>query len=484
MINFADLDRGRHYFFMRSNLFCHNTANNYTMKHRPLSMLAKKVAHLLDQYNVANKRILLAVSGGVDSMVLAAVLVELNIDFAMAHCNFHLRGAESEGDEQLVVQWAKSYNIPYFVQHFETQKILNYQGGNLQELARNLRYSWFEQLCSEHQYPIIATAHHADDAIETLLMNFCKGTGINGLHGIQAKKDKIIRPLIDATRADIMEYALENNVVWRDDSSNSKLTYTRNKVRHELLPLLRNIFPQVDANLRSNIQRFAEIGLIYQSAMDKLLQKIVEKQGEEYCIPVRKLTSIEALHTVLFEIIKPFGFVSAQVGQVAQLLRAESGKFVSSATHRVIRNRKWLIIAPLKTESATFIVIDSLEHADGLTLNSGNFTMQIKQSSFDGQVASLAPSANIAHLNLDQVEFPMILRPWKQGDYFYPLGMKKKKKVARFLIDQKVPMHQKERVWVLESNKRIVWVVGYRIDDRFKVLPQQSNLLQLSIQYT
>ncbi len=443
--------------------------------------IALTVQHILKDEQLLDKKVIVAVSGGLDSMVLAAILLELNVEFALAHCNFHLRADESNADEAFVADWAKDNSIPLFIQHFDTNKILEEEGGNLQEVARNLRYNWFEQLRIDNAYDYIATAHHADDSVETMLMNFFKGTGIKGLHGILLKQGNIIRPLLKLTRDEIKRYASEKNISWREDSSNRKLDYTRNKIRHQLMPVLKDIFPNVAANLQGNIERLKDAGTIYDVQIEKLTKKLMEQRGSEYYIPGRKLKNIQPLSTIIYEILKPFNFLPSQTQQVLQLLQAETGKYVSSSTHRIIRNRELLIIAAQRTEEASFVLVEEQEIEAGNEKNIGHFKLKFEAQTFDGDIINLPQANTIAAIDYTELTFPLIIRPWKQGDYFYPLGMKKKKKIARFLIDQKIPLHEKERIWVVESDKRVVWVIGQRLDDRFKIKPHTKRLLKIAV---
>lgn len=443
--------------------------------------IALAVQQILKDEKLLDKKVIVAVSGGLDSMVLAAILLELNVEFALAHCNFHLRADESNADEAFVADWAKDNNIPLFIQHFDTNKILEEEGGNLQEVARSLRYNWFEQLRIDNDYDYIATAHHADDSIETLLMNFFKGTGIKGLHGILLKQGNVIRPLIKLTRDQINNYASDQKISWREDSSNRKLDYTRNKIRHQLMPVLKDIFPNVAANLQGNIERLKDAGTIYDVQIEKLTKKLMEQRGSEYYIPVRKLKNIQPLSTIIYEILKPFNFLPSQTQQVLQLLQAETGKYVSSSTHRIIRNRELLIIAAQRTEEASFVLVEEQEIEAGNEKNIGHFKLKFEAQTFDGDIINLPQANTIAAIDYTELTFPLIIRPWKQGDYFYPLGMKKKKKIARFLIGQKIPLHEKERIWVVESDKRIVWVIGQRLDDRFKIKPHTKKLLKIAV---
>jgi tRNA(Ile)-lysidine synthase len=419
--------------------------------------------------------LLIAVSGGLDSVVLCELCFQCGYSFSIAHCNFKLRGQESDGDEQLVKALAEKYRVPFFVQQFDTETYATENKLSIQVAARKLRYGWFTQLINQSALPkVLLTGHHADDNMETILMNFFKGSGINGLKGILPRQKNIVRPLLFTGKEELEAFAQENKLTWREDSSNSSDKYTRNYFRNELIPGIEKVFPQVKENLFNNANRFREINHIYQAAIDKIKLKLVVKQGNEYHIPVLKLQQTAAMPSVLYEIIKEFGFTAHQSEEAIKLLNSSSGKYVQSATHTILRNRKWLIISPLSAEEAGYFVIEETD--DSIKFPAGELRIEQKQGGI-----SIDRNAMIAQLDPAGIKFPLLLRKWKTGDYFYPLGMQKKKKVSRFLIDQKLSLLQKQNVWVLESNKKIIWVVGYRIDDRFKICDSTTNILLLSL---
>lgn len=420
-------------------------------------------------------RLLIAVSGGVDSVVLCELCFTCGFHFSIAHCNFQLRGEESEGDERFVNALAEKYSVPFFVKKFDTEDFASANKISIQEAARTLRYKWFEELMSspENELQYLLTAHHADDNVETIVMNFFKGSGINGLKGILAKKGKLVRPLLFSTKEEIRRFAEAQNLSYREDSSNESEKYTRNYFRNQLLPSIEKVFPQTRANLLHNAERFAEINLIYQSAIDKIIAKLVVKKGNEFHIPVLKLQGTAAMQTVLYEIVKDFGFTSAQVPGITKLLHSESGKYIDSGSHRVLRNRNWLIISALHSVDNTNYLLEE----NDTEIQFGAYRLSIQKTS----KKEISNNSLEAQLDLRDIKFPLLLRKWKTGDYFYPLGMKKKKKISRFLIDLKLPLHQKQDVWVLESDKKIMWVLGFRIDDRFKIRDSSTGSLLLRL---
>jgi tRNA(Ile)-lysidine synthase len=440
---------------------------------------------------------LVAVSGGVDSVVLCDLLYHAGFDFVIAHCNFQLRGEESERDEQFVKSLGEKYGKEVLVEKFETEKYGAENRISIQVAARELRYNWFKSILDSRRGPddeikegsvhppianlkkevfqYILTAHHANDNIETMLMNFFKGTGIAGLHGILPIQGKVFRPLLFAKKDELLHYAKQKNLSYVEDSSNLSDKYTRNFFRHQLFPLLREVYPNIEDNLLKNIERFNDVEALYRQSVELHKKKLLVKQSNEVHIPVLKLQKTAALSTILYEIIKDFGFTATQVPEVAALLGSETGKYVSSPTFRIIKNRNWLILSPCATSEALNILIE--EGVKKVAYERG----EIRVNSVERSAGFHIPvDRTIAAVDLNLISFPLLLRKWKQGDYFYPLGMKKKKKLSRFLTDQKLSKTEKERVWVVEMNKKIVWIVGQRIDERFKILPSTKQILMMT----
>lgn len=428
-------------------------------------------------------RLLLAVSGGMDSSVLCELCHQAGFDFVIAHCNFQLRGDFSDGDEKFARSLAEHYKVPFVSKGFDTTTIAAEQKTTIEETARNLRYDWFHELLDpaktslpKDQIPrFIVTGHHADDNLETVMMNFYRGTGIKGLRGILPKRGKIVRPLLFARRKDIEDFVAQHQLKFRTDASNQEDTFTRNFFRNQVIPLVQKTFPATEQNILNNIDRMAEVEQLYLQAIDRHKEKLLEKKGNEVHIPVLKLKKSSPLQTIVYEIIKDFGFTASQSAEVIELLDSESGKYVASSSHRIIRNRAWLIIAPLEAAQADNVLVE--EDIRKLELGIGTIHFETQPNS----KLQIPNSSSVACLDTNEVKFPLLLRKWKPGDYFYPLGMKKKKKLARFLIDLKLSKTQKENVWVIESNKKICWVVGYRIDDRFKLTDKTGKVLTITI---
>lgn len=433
-----------------------------------------------------SRRYLVAVSGGLDSVVLCDLLRRQGYTFVIAHCNFGLRGGESERDEGFVRELAASLQTVAHVKRFDTASFASQNGLSVQEAARELRYAWFEGLLTEdrqnpevsggRRHPLrLLTAHHLDDSIETLLINLCKGTGIAGLRGILPDSGRALRPLLFAAREEIEEYAEAVGLRWVEDSSNREVKYTRNRVRMELLPAMEGIFPRARKGLAESLRFFRDAEVLQRLSVDRLTESLCERRDGAVHIPVEKLRKTPGLRTVLFHILREHGFTPQQTDEVVSLMDATTGRFVLSRTHRALRNRAWIVVSPLREEEEHTSVIVSAPSE--CTTVSGSLRVEETPSKLE----ELSDEGGlVAHLDARDIRFPLLLRRWRKGDYFYPLGMRKKKKVARFLIDRKLSLAEKERVWVVESDRRILWVVGMRPDDRFKLTPSTATTLRMT----
>ncbi|MBS1654693.1 MAG: tRNA lysidine(34) synthetase TilS, partial [Bacteroidetes bacterium] len=419
--------------FERETMNLNQSFNNYIKKN-----------HLFS----AKDKLLLAVSGGLDSAVLAHLCKLGDYDFAIAHCNFHLRGEDSNRDELFVKDLAAKYGVTFFSKEFDTNAIAKQNKKSIEETARDLRYNWFYELLKEQHFSYLLTAHHADDNIETVLMHFFRGTGIKGLRGMLPKQGKLIRPLLFTRRIDLEHYQQENQLEFVLDYTNAENDFTRNYFRNTFIPFVTRHFPEAEKNILANISRFRDAELLYNQSIEAHKKKLLEIKGTEVHIPVLKLKKSEPLHTIIYEIIKDYSFTSQQVNEVIDLLDSETGKFTASCSHQIIKNRGWLIITPIVTSDSSTIIID--EECAEILFSEGKLKITRSANIETGK------SDWIASLDSSEIVFPVILRPWKQGDYFYPLGMKKKKKLARFFIDQKLSKPDKEKVWVIESNKKII----------------------------
>lgn len=442
----------------------------------------------LEQQEWRYAKVILAVSGGSDSMCMAQLFAAAKqyfakspygpagFDFVIAHCNFQLRGQDSAEDAELVKKWATLNEVPYYQNTFDTAGIVA-EEGNVQLVARRLRYEWFEALRKELSFDYIATAHHQLDSVETLLMNFFKGTGIEGLHGILPAKGRIIRPLLTFNKTELAAYAGQEKIDWREDASNQKTDYLRNKVRLELLPAIENIFPNAVHSIYQNSLRFGEVEQLYKQSIQRYRKKLLEQRGKDLYIPLRKLIHCQPLATIVYELLKPFGLGPNQLPDALQLMNSDSGRYINFEHYRLLKDRNFFIITPITADHSENILIET----PGMLIEREQFTLQSKRVHELPKPAQIG--ASDAYIDARLLSFPLLLRPWRMGDYLYPIGMgMKKKKIKKLLIDLKIPQHEKEQVWVIESNKKIVWVCGIRSDERFKVGPATKDILHLHFQ--
>ena len=459
-------------------------------------------------FSNSNTRLILAVSGGIDSVVLTHFVHQSGFPFIIAHCNFQLRGAESERDEAFVRSMSYQVKAAIHIKKFDTLAYANEKKISIQEAARDLRYQWFEELQQlptlfEEQYDtpgksktskplsdtqvFIVTAHHADDNRETVLMHFFRGTGIHGLTGIRPyqKELQLIRPLLPFSKEELKDFAKVNGWDCVEDSSNSSDKYTRNFFRNQVIPLIKTVYPKTDDNISDTIHKLNDAALLYDQAIARHLRKLMLIKGNETWIPVLLLKKSNPLNAVTWEIIRQYNFSSGQTNEVIRLLDAANGSYTESATHRIFRNRQWLIIASVKTGDASQILIHSgnqtIQFASGiLRLEQMDYNPATPAKEIVNALQATGQQKAVLYLDGSDLSYPLLLRPWKQGDYFYPLGMQKKKKVSRFLIDLKLSPTQKANTWVLESGSRIICVLGLRLDNRFRITAKTNSVLKIS----
>lgn len=419
-------------------------------------------------------RVLLAVSGGVDSVVMTTLFSLAAIPFGIAHCNFQLRGEESDGDEQFVKELAERLKAPFFSQRFNTEEAA-VANVSIQMAARELRYEWLETVRAEHGFATIATAHHLDDSIETAVHNFIRGTGVSGLRGILQKSGKLIRPLLFAHRADVESFAKAHAVPFREDASNRDTKYTRNKIRHTILPMLREINPGFDGSMIESMRHHRDTEIALRQVIQRLSKRLLSKRHNDWFIPILSLKKLQYKRTALFEVIRDFGFNIDQVDHMLGHLDGQPGKVFESPDHRLVKDRRFLIITRKEAGRATWLQVsaaDEMVHGEDIVL----------RCSRESAVAYVAePSSKVATLDYEALEFPLTLRKWRQGDYFFPFGMKGKKKVSKFFKDEKIPLPEKERIWILLSGDRVVWIVNHRIDNRFRVTDKTRSVYRVEV---
>jgi len=418
------------------------------------------------------KKLFLAVSGGLDSMVLLHLFQQLDYEIAVLHCNFQLRGLESFGDQEFVRNYTHQHNIPLFFTQFDTVSFAEDYKLSTQIAARELRYSWFYEQLETQQGDYLLTAHHADDNLETFLINLSRGTGLEGLTGIPAQNDRIIRPLLPFSRKEIEEYAKENQLTWREDSSNASDKYVRNKIRHHLIPLLKELNPNFMNSFSKTQGYLQESQELVEDAAIMVYQQVAKEVENQIHFDLNELLKLPNYTSYLYQWLSEFGFTAWE--DIYDLVKSQSGKQVFAPQYRLLKNRDFLIVSPLElNEDSTEFLIEENDEKVNFPLNL-KFTPASKQEETSNLIIFVAK---------DKLKFPLILRHWNEGDVFLPLGMQgKSKKVSKFFKDEKLSLIEKENTWLLCSNNKIVWVVGMRQDERFKIDSTTKNILKIEIE--
>ncbi len=429
-----------------------------------------KLKRFIDEKNLLTKQdiILVAVSGGLDSMVLLHALKRLDIELAVAHCNFQLRGQDSDEDEEFVRNYCVQINVPFFCKRFETNNYATENKLSIQMAARELRYAWFEGLIEGKGFTKLATAHHFNDSIETMMLNWMRGAGIEGLRGIPAQRGKITRPLLFATRDEIIRYAADYQIMWREDISNQTDDYQRNFIRHQVIPQLKRINIALENTIRESVSKMEDEWAFYHKHVEDWKEEFVTQEGET--INISKKGFLHPAHgaSLLWHSIKTFGFSYELCREALVIKDKQSGKQFSSSTHKLVVDRDYLVVTPQENHWNEISI-----QADQTKVILGPWRLDIRACS------EIKPSdhVNEAVLDADKLVFPLQWRKWLHGDYFFPLGMTHRKKISDFLIDRKISLGEKDSVTVLESAGEIVWVAGHRIDNRFKLTPNTKRAL-------
>lgn len=432
-------------------------------------MLQKFQNHINTNLSFLNeKKLLLAVSGGIDSMVLVHLCHQLQLNFAIAHCNFQLREHESDEDENFVQSQTEKLTIPFFIQRFETKSIAKQQKLSIQVVARKLRYDWFQTILRTNDFDYILTAHHLEDSLETFLINFTRGTGLEGLTGIPEHNGTIIRPLLPFSRNEIEAFAKENAIEWREDSSNASNNYLRNKLRHKVIPELKALNPSLLISFENTICNLQQAQSLVNDASQMVYKEVVTEE-DTIKIDIAKVLVLQNYKAYLYQWLNEYGFTDWKA--VYDLIEAQSGKQVFSETHILLKDRNYLILSPKQNKmypNHTFITRDQKEI---------NFPLNI---SFCHVNDISVEATNTIFVDEDALQFPLELRKWHEGDVFYPFGMNGKKKLSKYFKDEKLSLIQKENTWILCSNNTIVWVIGMRQDDRFKVTETTTKILKIT----
>lgn len=433
-------------------------------------MFLKFQNHFSTQFPFLQKaKILIAVSGGLDSMVLLDLLLKLNLDVAVAHCNFQLRGDESDEDEAFVKSYCTLNSIKGFFQKFDTKQFAEDEKVSIQLAARKLRYEWFYELLATENFDYVVTAHHLDDQLETFLIHFSRGTGLDGLCGIPTQNDKIIRPLLTFSRAEIETFAKENNLKWREDSSNASDKYARNKIRHHVIPILKELNPSFLDSFENTLQNLNQAQGLVDDASRIVYRKVVQDVETKKVINLNELLQLPNYQAYLYQWLLPFGF-SAWL-DIYDLVVAQSGKQIFSEHFRLLKDRETLIIEP-KSEKISDEYLINKNQAEL------NFPLKLRLIS----VSEIGKSdAKTIFVDAEALKFPLQLRKWQEGDYFYPFGMNGKKKLSKFFKDEKFSLIDKENAWILCSDNQIVWLVGKRMDERFKITENTQTILKIQL---
>ena len=432
------------------------------------------VIHINNNLSILKEgKLLIAISGGIDSVVLAHLCSQMELQFSLAHCNFNLRAEESQKDEAFVVSLAETLGVELFVQHFDTEVYAKAHKCSIQMAARELRYDWFKELAQQLKFDYVLTAHHADDNLETFLINFTRGTGLNGLTGIPMVNDNIVRPLLPFSRIQIEALAKANQITWREDASNASRKYLRNKLRHEVVPILKEINPQLLDGFQNTLSHLNDTQLIVEDQLLNFKKRaIISKDDLGTTYKISEFKAVKNPKTYLFELFKNYGFT--EWNDIADLLDAQSGKLVKSNSHRLIKHREFLVLTTLchsERSEKPLLISENDSHVEtpfGALLF--------------GEVDTISETSNnTIYVDKDLLQFPLELRLWKAGDTFQPLGMTGKKKISKYLKDEKASLVEKENTWVLTTDNKVVWVVGKRVDERFKVKKTTKTILKVTI---
>lgn len=412
-----------------------------------------------------DKKIVIACSGGLDSMVLADLLIKLHYGVALAHCNFSLRGSESDGDEVFVNKYGEDKQLKVHTKRFDTHAYAETHKISIQLAARELRYRWFEKLLNDFQYDYLLTAHHLDDDIETFMINFSRGTGLRGLTGIPMQNQKILRPLLDFSRAEIHEYAVKNNVIWREDSTNKNTDYMRNNLRHTVIPALKKVTPEFLQNFQTTRKNLQAAEMLLNDYLQHVAQKVFTRKGTALHLHIPTLKALPNYRELMYELLSEYQFT--EWNDVKNLIDTQTGKIVYSRTHQLLKNRDELILSERKPYEAEVYVLSEKGISHPITI----VVEEVK--------AVEVTDKWTIFVDKDKIVFPLKLSRWKEGDFFYPFGMKGKKKLSKFFKDEKLSLNEKKAVWILHDNEKIIWVVGYRPDNRVRVTEDTTEVLKI-----
>ena len=419
-----------------------------------------------------NAKVLAAVSGGEDSMAMLHFLHTNGYSVAAAHCNFNLRGEESDMDAQLVEQYCTENQIEFYLKSFETREYCRGKKMSIQEGARELRYKWFQEVLTKHGFSKIATAHHLDDNIETYFINLIRGTGIKGLGGIPLMNESVVRPMLELRKQDIQEYVRSHDIPFREDQSNKDKKYLRNKIRHELIPILAEIHPDYHGHFEGLMEYNKQLWKVVRTEVDRLKGQVVKREGDRILIDLASPEFKKSGQLLLFHLLEEFEFSTGEFKEISKLISSQPGKFLIGKKFKIIRDRAQLIIEENRTYEELNIRIDKgFSHVKE--------ALELNISELDVTGLNINPQSNFGFFDLDKIEFPIKIRNWRKGDKFIPLGMDQHKKLSDFFVDTKVDLFQKDRVPIMTSGDEIMWVLGHRISDKFKIEDSTKKVLKI-----
>jgi tRNA(Ile)-lysidine synthase len=436
-------------------------------------MLQKLSQHINKNLSfLKEKKLLIAISGGIDSVVLTHLLSVLNFDISLAHCNFNLRGKESDLDEEFVIQLGEKLNLNLFKIHFKTEEIAKSNKQSTQVAARELRYNWFQKIIEQNSFDYVLTAHHADDNLETFLINLTRGSGLDGFTGIPEKNSNIIRPLLRFSRETILAYAKNNDIDWREDKSNASTKYIRNKIRHKILPVLKEINPSLLESFAKTSEHLKESQQIIEDRIEKIALEVISVEQNSRKININKISQLSNPKAYLYQLLNKYNFT--EWNDVYQLLSAQSGKQIFSRTHTLLKDREFLVLSKIDFSAA-------LEMTFQIQKNTSEITEPIHLKFESVQEKSIENKQTI-YINKQHLVFPLQLRKWQNGDFFYPSGMAGKKKLSKYFKDEKISLLEKQNIWILcNNNDEIIWVVNHRQDNRFIAKEATKDLFKITI---
>jgi len=417
-----------------------------------------------------DKKLLIAISGGVDSVVLAHLFSELNFNISLAHCNFQLREKESNLDEEFVKLLSQKTSNQIFTIKFDTEKFASKNKFSTQIAARQLRYNWFQEIIKKHSFDYVLTAHHADDNLETFLINLTRGSGLDGFTGIPKINGNIVRPLLAFSREEILAYAKTNTIDWREDASNATTKYIRNKIRHKVLPVLKEINPNLLETFAKTLENLQESKQIIEDKIADISSEVINSKNDILKINIEKIIQLSNPKAYLYQLLKEYNFT--EWNDVYNLLSAQSGKQIFSKTHRLIKDRAFLLLSKtvISNEKELFLIDESqseIIHPIHL-----NFEVVQQKSTENKQTI---------YVDKDLLKYPLIVRKWQNGDYLYPQGMQGKKKLSKYFKDEKLSLLEKENTWLLcNSENEIIWVLNHRQDRRFSLKNTSNNILKIT----